>query len=56
MGREGDERAAFEQRLAAIDEIKRDTTVRKLGDAFGAELVESSVKKIDETAHPGNRD
>jgi len=50
------QRRLHEQRLAAIDEIKQDSTVRKLSDAFGAELVESSVKKIDATAIPGDGD
>ena len=50
------QRRLQERRLAAIDEIKRDSTVRKLGDAFGAELVESSVRNIDDTAIPGNGD
>ena len=50
------QRRLQEQRLAAIDEIKQDSTVRKLSDAFGAELVESSVRKIDDTAIPGNGD
>ncbi len=50
------QRRLQERRLAAIDEIKRDSIVRKLGDAFGAELVESSVRNIDDTAIPGNGD
>jgi len=50
------QRRLREQRLAVIDEIKQDSTVRKLGSAFGAELVESSVRKVDETAIPGNGD
>ena len=50
------QRRLQERRLAAIDEIKRDSTVRKLRDAFGAELVESSVRNIDDTATPGNGD
>lgn len=36
-----------EQRLAAIDAIKQEAVVQKLHRAFGAELVESSVKKVD---------
>jgi len=35
-----------EQRQTAIEEIKQDGIVRKLGEAFGAELDESSVRKI----------
>jgi len=50
------QRRLQERRLAAIDEIKLDTTVRKLNDAFGAELVESSVRHIDDAAMPGNGD
>jgi parvulin-like peptidyl-prolyl isomerase len=50
------QRRLQERRLAAIDEIKRDSIVRKLGDVFGAELVESSVRNIDDTAIPGNGD
>lgn len=36
-----------EQRQAAIDAIRQEDIVRKLHQAFGAELVESSVKKVD---------
>ena len=36
-----------EQRQAAIDAIRQEAVVRKLHQAFGAELVESSVKKVD---------
>lgn len=36
-----------EQRQTAIDAIRREDIVRKLHRAFGAELVESSVKKLD---------
>lgn len=50
------QRRLQERRLAAIDEIKQDITVRKLSDAFGAELVESSVRSINDTAIPGNGD
>lgn len=50
------QRRLQERRLAAIDEIKWDSTVRKLGDAFGAELVESSVRNIDDSAIPDNGD
>jgi len=50
------QRRLQERRLAVIDEIERDSTVRKLSDAFGAELVESSVRKIDDTAIQGNGD
>ena len=35
-----------EQRQTTIEEIKQDGIVRKLGEAFGAELDESSVRKI----------
>ncbi|MFV2031041.1 MAG: DNA polymerase III subunit gamma/tau C-terminal domain-containing protein [Gammaproteobacteria bacterium] len=36
-----------EQRQAAIDAIRKEDIVRKLHGAFGAELIESSVKKVD---------
>lgn len=36
-----------EHRLAAIETIKQEPTVKKLQRAFGAELVESSVRQID---------
>ncbi len=36
-----------EQRQAAIDAIRQEDIVQKLHQAFGAELVESSVKKVD---------
>lgn len=36
-----------EQRQAAINAIRQEDIVRKLHQAFGAELVESSVKKVD---------
>ena len=36
-----------EQRQCAIGEIRESEIVKKLGRAFGAELVESSVRRID---------
>jgi DNA polymerase-3 subunit gamma/tau len=48
------QRRLGEQRQAAIEEIKKDITVRKLGEALGAELVESSVRKIDEVVVSSN--
>ena len=36
-----------EQRQAAIVAIRQEAVVQKLHQAFGAELVESSVKKVD---------
>ena len=36
-----------EQRQAAIEAIRQEHIVRKLRQAFGAELVESSVKKVE---------
>jgi len=40
-------RVQEEQRQAAIEEIRQSDTVKKLNRAFGAELVEASVRKID---------
>jgi DNA polymerase-3 subunit gamma/tau len=40
------QRRQREQRQTAIEKIRQDGIVRKLGDAFGAELDESSVRKI----------
>ena len=37
-----------EHRLSAIESIKQSDSVKKLKHAFGAELVETSVRKIDE--------
>jgi DNA polymerase-3 subunit gamma/tau len=34
------------QKQATIEEIRQDRIVKKLNDAFGAELIESSVRKI----------
>ena len=48
------QRRLQEQREAVIEEIKRDSIVRKLGDAFDAELIVSSVRKIDETDIPSD--
>jgi hypothetical protein len=48
------QRRLQEQREAVIEEIKQDSIVRKLGDAFEAELVVSSVRKIDETDIPSD--
>lgn len=36
-----------EHRQCAIESIKQSDTVKKLSRAFGAELVEASVRKID---------
>ena len=46
------QRQLREQRQTAIEKIRQDGIVRKLGDAFGAELDESSVRKIGDD--PGN--
>jgi DNA polymerase-3 subunit gamma/tau len=46
------QRQQREQRQTAIEKIRQDGIVRKLGDAFGAELDESSVRKIGDD--PGN--
>ena len=46
------QRRLKEQREAIIEEIKNDELVRKLNRAFGAELVETSVTRIDETSIP----
>jgi hypothetical protein len=48
------QRRLQEQREAVIEEIKQDSIVRKLGDAFDAELIVSSVRKIDETDIPSD--
>ena len=48
------QRQLQEQRETIIEEIKRDSIVRKLGDAFNAKLVVSSVRKIDETDTPSD--
>ena len=40
-------RTLQEQRQAAIEAIRQDSTVKKLNDTFGAELIESSVRKIN---------
>jgi hypothetical protein len=40
-------RKQSEHRLATIEVIKQEPTVRKLQRAFGAELVESSVRQVD---------
>ena len=40
-------RKQHEHRLATIETIKQEPTVRKLQRAFGAELVESSVRQIE---------
>ena len=41
------QRALQDQRQATIEAILKDSTVKKLNDAFGAELIESSVRKIN---------
>ena len=41
------QRALQDQKQATIEEIRQDRIVKKLNDAFGAELVESSVRKIN---------
>ena len=41
------QRALQDQRQATIEAIRQDGTVQKLNDAFGAELIESSVRKIN---------
>jgi len=41
-------RVLEKQRQAAIGVIRQSETVKKLNRAFGAELVESSVRKIEE--------
>jgi len=40
------QRVLQEERQAAIESIRQNGIVKKLNDAFGAELVESSVRKI----------
>jgi DNA polymerase-3 subunit gamma/tau len=41
------QRELQDQKQATIEEIRQDRIVKKLNDAFGAELIESSVRKID---------
>ena len=41
------QRVLQEQKQAAIEAIRQNGIVKKLNDAFGAELVESSVRKIN---------
>ncbi len=41
------QRILQDHRQATIEAIRRDDTVQKLNDAFGAELIESSVRKIN---------
>jgi len=41
------QRALQDQKQATIEEIRQDSIVKKLNDAFGAELIESSVRKIN---------
>ena len=41
------QRVLQDQRQAAIEAIRQDGIVQKLNDAFGAELVESSVRKVN---------
>ena len=41
------QRALQDQKQATIEEIRKDRIVKKLNDAFGAELIESSVRKIN---------
>ena len=41
------QRAQQDHRQATIEAIKQNDIVKKLNDAFGAELIESSVRKID---------
>jgi len=41
------QRELQEQRQATIEEIRQDRIVKKLNEAFGAELIESSVRKIN---------
>jgi len=48
------QRRLQEQREMVIEEIKRDSIVRKLGDAFDAELVVSSVRRINEADIPSD--
>jgi DNA polymerase-3 subunit gamma/tau len=40
-------RSLQEHRQVTIEAIRQDGIVKKLNDAFGAELIESSVRKID---------
>ncbi|MHC4221957.1 MAG: DNA polymerase III subunit gamma/tau C-terminal domain-containing protein [Planctomycetota bacterium] len=41
------QRILQDHRQATIEAIRHDATVQKLNDAFGAELIESSVRKIN---------
>ena len=41
------QRELQDQKRAAIEEIRQDRIVKKLNDALGAELIESSVRKIN---------
>ncbi len=41
------QRELHEQKLATIEAIRQQAIVKKLNHAFGAELIESSVKKIN---------
>ncbi len=41
------QRVLKDQKQATIEAIRQDDTVQKLSNAFGAELIESSVRKID---------
>jgi len=41
------QRELQEQRQATIEAIRQEGIVKKLNDAFGAELIESSVRKIN---------
>jgi len=41
------QRELQDQKQATIEEIRQDRIVKKLNDAFGAELIESSVRKIN---------
>ena len=41
------QRSLQDQKQATIEAIRQDGTVQKLNHAFGAELIESSVRKID---------
>jgi DNA polymerase-3 subunit gamma/tau len=41
------QRVQQDHKLATIEAIKQDEVVKKLNDAFGAELIEASVTKID---------
>lgn len=41
------QREQQDQKQSTIEAIKQDDVVKKLNDAFGAELIEASVRKID---------